>query len=374
MGRSGGGGGGSFGGGFSGGGRSSGGFSGGGGRSGGGSFGGFGGGRSGGSSGFGGGSPFGGLGGFGIPMIINAPRFGGGGSGGGYNNGPGSGGSGGNRGGSNGGSGFNGCLIAAVVIIAIVVLFFLFSGNSCSSGDVATSTVAREALPASAVTETGYYTDKDGDWISNSSQLESGMRSFYQETGVQPYLYILPNGSSTSTQDLTARAEKLYDQLFTDEGHFLLVFCDDNNESYNCGYQMGTQVKTVMDDEAIQILADYLDRYYYSDLSDEEFFSKTFADTATRIMTVTPSPVVPIAVCLTVIIVVAIIFVIFKKRAAAKKAEQERTERILNTPLEEFDDLEVENLADKYEGTKGESLANKHEEPIATGTNNQTGA
>lgn len=45
-----------------------------------------------------------------------------------------------------------------------------------------------------------------------------------------------------------------------------------------------------MDDEAITILADYLDQYYYSDLNDEEFFSTTFAKTAERIMSVTRSP------------------------------------------------------------------------------------
>ena len=67
------------------------------------------------------------------------------------------------------------------------------------------------------------------------SQLESGMRQFYQETGVQPYLYLLPNGSVTSTTELTAMAEELYPQLFTDEGHFLLVFCDNGAGSYNCG-------------------------------------------------------------------------------------------------------------------------------------------
>ena len=81
----------------------------------------------------------------------------------------------------------------------------------------------RGRLPASAVTETGYYTD-EGGWFSNRSQLESGMRQFYQETGVQPYLYLLPNGSVTSTTELTAMAEELYPQLFTDEDIFFWCF------------------------------------------------------------------------------------------------------------------------------------------------------
>ena len=38
--------------------------------------------------------------------------------------------------------------------------------------NITASTVNREALPASAVTETAYYTDADGDWIYRSDKLE----------------------------------------------------------------------------------------------------------------------------------------------------------------------------------------------------------
>lgn len=249
MGRSGGGGGGfsGGGGGFSGGGRSSGGFSGGshsGGRSGGGNF--------------GGGRP----GGWGAPpppprspyrngpiIIDNSRRYyGGGGNGGGNGNGQNN-------------SGGSGCGTTLVILVLVVLLFcgigFFFSDGS--GGSITASTVAREALPANAVTETGYYTDADGDWIHNESELVSGLKQFYRETGVQPYVYILPNGESTSVPDLKSRAEALYPQLFTDEAHFLLVFCDDGRGGYNCGYTVGSQAKTVMDNEAVSILADYLD-------------------------------------------------------------------------------------------------------------------
>ena len=322
MGRSGGGGsrGGGFrGGGFRGGGRSSGGFS-GGGRS-------FGGGRSGrsGSSGYrGGGFRTG-------PIFIRT-----------------------------GGSGYRrysphrwsfGSILATVIVIVIILSAVGAYMEAGSGGSIQSSTYEREKLPASAVTETGYYTD-EGGWFSNRSELESGMRRFYQETGVQPYLYLLANGSVTSVSQLTAMAEELYPQLFTDEGHFLLVFCDDGRGSYNCGYTVGSQAKTVMDDEAIAILADYLDRYYndYS-ISEEEIFSKTFADTADRIMTVTKSPLPVIAVSAAVIVVAVVIFLTLKKRREQREREQRRTEEILKTPLEKFGDQEIEDLADKYEKT-----------------------
>ena len=338
MGRSGGGGGGGgFSGGFSGGGRSSGGFS-----------GGFGGGRSGGG-GFSGGRGFGG--GFHMPVFINAPRFGGGGSP--YRSG--------------GGGAGRGCSLQSVVItvVLLVVLYALFSslGGGCSASEVPRSTVEREPLPATAVVETGYYTDADGSWIRSPGELESGMRTFFEKTGVQPYLYILPNGTTSSVSELTDRANELYDQLFEDEAHFLLVFCDDGNGSFNCGYTVGSQAKTIMDDEAIGILASYLDRYYqdYS-ISESEIFSRAFADTAERIMTVTPSPLaslVPVAACVAVVVVAFIVYTVIKKRREAAERESERMERILSTPLETFGDQEVEDLAEKYEDKSSEKTGDK---------------
>ena len=342
MGRSGGGGGfsggGFSGGGFSGGGRSSGGFS--GGRSSGRS-GGFGGGRSGNSgrpgSGFGGGfgPRYGGVR-TGPIIVNNAPRYGGG-SGSGRNNG------------KNENSGFGTVLLVLCIILVVVTIAFVVMGAAFSGGSIQKSTYQREKLPATAVTETAYYTDLDG-WFSNKGQLEKGMKSFYRDTGVQPYLYLLQNGTTTSVSELQGMAEELYGELFTDEGHFLLVFCDDNIGGYNCGYAVGAQAKTVMDDEAIAILADYLDRYYndYS-ISEEEIFSKAFEDTGERIMTVTKSPAGTIAVCFTVVIVAGLVFVALKKRREQKEKEQKRMEDILKTPLEKFGDQDVENLAKKYE-------------------------
>ena len=335
MGRSGGssGGGGFSGGGFSGGGRSSGGFS--------------GGSHSGGRSG-GGGRP----GGWGAPpppprrpyrtgpiIIDNSRRYYGGGGGG--------------NGGGNGGGG-SGCGTTLIVVLLVLFLFggigFFLMGTPSSS--IAKSTVAREALPSNAVTETGYYTDADGDWIHDQSKLTAGLRKFYQETGVQPYVYILPNGESTSVSDLKGRAEALYPQLFSDEGHFLLVFCDDGRGDYNCGYTVGSQAKTVMDDEAVSILADYLDRYYNdSSVSEEEIFSNAFAKTADRIMTVTQSPVVPVAVCIATVIVIALLVFSLQKRREAKERQRQADEKMWSTPLESFGADEAAERAKKYENT-----------------------
>ncbi len=369
MGRSGGGMGGGFGGGFGGGGRMGGGFSGGG--MGGRSAGGMGGGGRMGGLGFGGGYHGGGMGGFGTGMLVGSllnsrPR-----GGGGVNPDPNNNNGNGQQGGK--GSGMTVVLVIIIIIAIIALLFFAFGGCSNSSS-IEASTEEREALPAGSVHETGYYTDADGTWIQWPDELEDGMISFYKETGVQPYLYILPNGETTSTSELSSFAEEQYGKLFTDEAHFLLVFCDNGYGSYNCGYWMGTQVKTIMDSQACQILADYLDKYYYDyALTDEEIFSKTFADTATRIMTVTQSPLVPIVICIAVIVVAIVVYFIVKRRREQKERESERMERILHTPLEEFGDTDVENLAHKYENEAEEKQSTEEQKATEETASSETG-
>lgn len=354
MGRSGGGRSGG-GGGFSGGGRSFGGFSGGGGH-----------GRSGGRSG---GFRPGGFGGPGMPPPRwRPPRVYGGGSfwpfvagfGLGRGTGGGSSSSGSGNGAGDGGGGCAGCAGIFVAAVAVMIVLALLGGvatqlTSCAVGgfdsDIAASTVDREKLPASASTTSlaRHYDDEDGGWIHDASAIERGMERFYDETGVQPYVVILPNGSETSTTSLSERAQELYDTVFDDEAGFLLVFCDDGNGSFNCGYAVGSQAKTVMDDEAVGILADYLDRYYqdYS-ISEEEIFAKAFEGTGERIMSRTTSPVVYIAICAAVVVAAGFVFFGVKGYRASKEREAKRMQDVLNTPLETFGDEDLEDLERKY--------------------------
>lgn len=373
MGRSGGsfGGGGGFGG-FGGGGSSFGGGFGGGGHIGGG------GGRSGGSfgGGFGGSGSHGGHGpsfggGFGFPSIF-MPRVvinNGGGQGGrpsippsspygsGGPNGPGQSGGGSNNpnnapGSPQGSDSNSGCGVAFIVvaILAIVLLLAVaFGAFSCSS-DIPASTEDREPLPAGAVVETNYYTDEDGDWITSPSRFEKGLREFFELTGIQPYVYIFPNDSVTSAAELQSRAEQLYSQLFTDDAHFLMTFCyDSRDDGFYWAFWAGSQTRTVLDDEALEIFESYLKQEWFADNDENTFFSNTFAQTGERIMSVTPSPVVPVSIAVAAIVVAIVIFVVVMRYNQAKKREADRMQQILNTPLEQFGDRDVEERAKKYE-------------------------
>lgn len=254
-----------------------------------------------------------------------------------------------------GGDGGRNPLLTILTVIVIIFLLFILLGtaSSCvsevmyntSTSSIDASTVEREPLPSSATTETVYYTDEAG-WLTDTP---TGMKYFYEETGVQPYLYILENGSVTSTDELAELATDLYYELFTDEGHFLVVFCDDNNGSFNVGYYIGAQAESVLDSEAITIFSQYMKLYYYDmSISETQFFSLTYSDTAERIMSVTTSPLVIVAQCAVVIVIIVAVVFVIRHRAKVKAEEQKRMQDILNTPLEEFGDKDLEDLEGKY--------------------------
>lgn len=348
---------------------------GGGGFGGGGRGGGFGGGRSGGfggNVGRGGGRPSGGYRGGGRyrrrpsrpvffprpfyrsrPVIINNNN-----GGGGFNN------NNNNNNNKNGNS--SGCLTTVLVlVIGIVILgllFSLFSGGG--SGGVTSSTTEREPLASGVVNETEYYTDELG-WITNEAQAEQGLEYFYEETGVQPHVIItgdIEGGQSNPAEAIPEYANTMYDQLFTDEAHLLVIFYEPSPSDYTTYYLVGSQARSVIDDEAGQIVLDYLDANYTDmSLSSEEYFSKSFEQAADRIMTTTTNPWVIIAIVAGVIIVVAIGYTWWQKRQQAKVEEDKRTKEILNQPIKTFADAELKDLESKYA-----EPSNKHTTDQAT--------
>ncbi len=353
----------------------------GGGSRGGGSFGGSGGGR--GSGSFGGGSFGGRIGGSG-------GSFGGSHMGGRPSGGPGFGMSGGGSpirpggssfGGSGGGRGGCGCGVIGAIAIILIFMFLMMgnfascgsallsSGISSSSGSSSTSnitasTIEREKLSSSLVNETGYYTDETGSFINSSTELTSGLKSFYQQTGVQPYVYITDNidgDYAPSEDDLDTFAENLYESLFTDEGHLLFVYVDlTGSDGYMGHIVIGYSAQTVIDDEAYEILTQYINAYYYdSSLSNAEFISNAFRDAGERIMHVEKSAWPYVLIVFGVIAILIILLIWWKKRKAQKNLEAQQTEEILNTPLQQYGNTEAEELAKKYSGKDSDADGNK---------------
>jgi len=251
--------------------------------------------------------------------------------------------------------GGGGCLSIFVVIALVFIILMVMSiaaPQTPGGGQVTRSTVTREPLPSGSVNETGYYTDELG-WIGNRTALTAGMRSFYQRTGVQPHLYIAGSiyGLTNPTDDDAERfADEKYEALFSDEAHLLVIFFEPEPDRYQTWYRGGRQAKSVLDDEAMDILLDYIDLYYYAqDMTDEQFFSKAFDDASKRIMEVTTSPWIPVLMIGGVIILALMLFNWWNKAKAQKNLEAEQTREILNTPLEKFGGDGTDDLAKKYE-------------------------
>ncbi len=242
-------------------------------------------------------------------------------------------------------------LIVAIVVLA-VALFGLFGA---ASSDTDQNTIERTPLAPGVVTETGYYEDLDGDWIHQKATLENGLRYFYDKTGVQPYVVILPNGESGDGNRIAEYAQEAYDEVFSDEGHFLLVFCDQGDGSYVCAYALGTQARTVMDAHALGIFEQNLEKNYLNyDLSEEQIFSNTFSETADQIMEIHSAGSGKIGYVIAILLAGAVICVIViinnkKKKQALEEQQRKQILDAIDQPLEKFSDKEVEELASKYE-------------------------
>ncbi len=240
-------------------------------------------------------------------------------------------------------------------IISIIVICFCAVGIISSFWSYSTftrSTNERRPLGPGAVIETGYYTDKAG-WIESERTLLKGLGEFYKITGVQPYVYItaLIEGSMPTAGQLKSHADRLYRELFSDEGHMLLVFLP-SGSGYMADIVSGTQAATVIDAEAENILLDYLDYNFSSDsYTNSEVLSNAFASAARRMMNVTYSPWIAFFVFGAIAAIVIILYVRRRKKEleAQEVIEADRTKAMLKVPLEKFGDLEAEELAKKYE-------------------------
>lgn len=223
----------------------------------------------------------------------------------------------------------------ALVFMILPLIFPLLNAN----GSITRSTIEREKLPAQYVTLSDkWYDDSAMGWIASGKVLEDGLKDFYNDTGVQPYLVITDqiNGDYSPTGDeVWEYANQVYDEMFTDEGHMVFVFqCPDGGVNYMMAACTGAQAKTVLDDsEALEILYDYVDYYFYSDYDEDEMFAKAFSDAGERIMNKQMSDVQIVSIVIGAVVVAMIILLIIRAVFKRQKEKAQETERILNLSL-----------------------------------------
>lgn len=282
------------------------------------------------------------------PVYVRPVYYNGGGGGGGNHNNS-------NNGGDGGGAG---CLTGSfatflIIFLVIVFMLMLFSSMDSGSGDVTASTVSREPLSAGSVDLTGYYEDSTG-LIRRSSVLQSGMKHFYDKTGVQPFLYVTQTINGDPDPDnatLEAYAQQLYSELFTDSGHFLLLVYDPGDDGFLYYYIPGNASKTVLDGEALEIFEGYLfqESDEYLSGSAEAYFSDVFELTADRIMSVTVNPMVYVAGIAVVLAILWLLYRWWRKAKEQKNKENEHMQHVLDADIEDLvDDPELKDLEEKY--------------------------
>lgn len=227
------------------------------------------------------------------------------------------------------------------IVLAIIVIV---AGLIAARPNIQQSTIERSKLDSSLCTRVDTWYQDDINWIHDEKTLLKGLKTFYNKTGVQPYLWITDNvngKAKPNTSDFETALKSKYSELFKDEGHVIVCFMESSPSVYATYYWAGSAAKGVIDDEAGEILLDVIDSKYTSDLSDEEMFSKSFSAAATRMMKVGRTTkqyiILAVAVVAGLGIIVGFIFLLKAKRKSDAEEAEER-ERILNTDIDEMSD------------------------------------
>ena len=221
--------------------------------------------------------------------------------------------------------------------------------------DITTSTVNRTPLNSADVVESDLWFDNKAGWDIRTSVLTKGMKEFYKKTGVQPYLIITTEINGIGEYLLDSEAveylEQQYDTLFHDEGHLIYAFMEYSENRYKQYIYAGNKASAVIDREAQEIIYDYADALYTTNLEDDEYFRDIFVKSADRIMvkTVTKednrnTTIIVIGVIIVAIIAVAGI-VLIQKRSREKASEYQK---ILDTPMNNTHDGSFDDLREKY--------------------------
>jgi len=193
----------------------------------------------------------------------------------------------------------------------------------------------------------GYATDEING-ASGVRLTENACEDFYDTVGVPIYFYTEENYEGS---DEVAYAEALYDKLFQDENHMLMVYCDNLDIWSWC---VGSYVPSLVNPDD---LLDEIENYWYDySLSYDEVLAKG-VKAYQRNLTGSDSEGTGFFTGLLFlaggIIVVVAVYTYISKGKEAKRYEEEaqklRTDLILSKPLETFGNQEVEDLKDKYD-------------------------
>lgn len=254
-----------------------------------------------------------------------------------------------------GGCASYGCATLIVLFIVCVSIFMpMLSGGA----GIPASTANRERLDTGISYSNDCIVD-ELNWFDNTSSASRKLQTFFDKTGVQPYIYLKAYDAKLTTDaQKEAYAKTWYDEHIENESTFLYVYFAEKDQDGDVGfmcYVNGSEVSAVMDAEAVEIFWAYIDQYWRSDLSTDALFETVFTKTAKRIMTksTTGNDIILWIVIMVAIVAAGVVIIrIMKTKRQHEKEANEETERILSTPIS---NSATDDLAEKYNNqNKGE--------------------
>lgn len=230
-----------------------------------------------------------------------------------------------------------------IALILFVAAFFAGRGSK-SNGF--------EKVVMSGTNNAGYATDE----INGSSGVKKTVKAceeFYDKTGIPLYFYITDTEITSGDAGYETYADTLYEKLFSDENHVLLIYFDPADEWY---WWKGMTANAVVTDDMVNDLFDEIERYWFDySLSMDEVLAKgikNYQSSLTKEGSGKSTFCTLLILAGGILTVVAAYTYISKGKEAERYAEEAktlRTEQILSKPLETFGNQEVENLKDKYD-------------------------
>lgn len=239
-----------------------------------------------------------------------------------------------------------------MVLVVLICVFRIGALMLYAIGSGESSTIQRYKLETSYGYDNNCIVDELG-WFDNSSKTASRLKDFYNETGVQPYIVLLDyDASLKNDSEKEAYAETYFETEGLNENGFLFIYFAEQNTDDDVGlmcYVNGLQTSSVMDTEAVDIFWNYVDRYWYTDMSTDDMFVNIFDDTADVIMHVSTTGkdvAFALVILITVTVGGSVLIKVIKLRNKRKAEEAAETAKILSTPLEKISD--EDDLTKKY--------------------------
>lgn len=235
-------------------------------------------------------------------------------------------------------------VVNALAMLFIVIALVAMFSKMGSAGSIPASSYNREKADTGVAYQNNCIVDELG-WFDNITSTERKLQSFYNETGVQPYIVLFDyNEDLTTDSDREDYADEWYKENIDNEGTLLFAYFAEEDTDNDVGGMVlvnGKQISSVMDSEATEIFWAYLDEYWYSDMSTDDMFVTVFDKTADRIMTKSTTGAdvgKTFAIGFVVIAAGIIVIVVMNKKRANEKARNEETERILKSDIKTMED------------------------------------